>query len=505
MIGAGLDPGYVYLSLEVDRRVLPLRRGAGGAASALDNLWQRRVAPVLALSRSHRRPRWRRSVGTGNANSVDSVNFELWPGRYLWGYPFTAIAVAALIGVLLVYERDRIDTRVRFTAPLLGLVCGWLQPWQGATAIVILLVAEAIHYRRRPGNVSLLVLTVVATGAPLLYYVYMSRKDASWELFTTLNRGDLYSWFAVAAAIGLLGVPAVLAYRHVGDTFQAVAVRVWPVAAIAVYAAMGITNKGTLPGHALQGLTVPLAVLAVVGFATVQFDLPRVALAGLVLVLVGVLVVPGILRELHDARAVVTNANSPFFVKDNEHDALEYLADKDEPGGVIAPVALGQVVPGLTARNTWVGLPSWTPDYALRVGVVDLLFSGKFGAAGGPAGRRRQRRPFRALGLCPSRRRPRRRIAPDPDLHAALRLRDRLRGRAQGTASCCEGAMTETRRWFFVHVQKTAGTASGGDSNNSSRRTPCTRGRATATRRAAPCRSITSSTVGVRAASRSAS
>jgi len=222
------------------------------------------------------------------------------------------------------------------------------------------------------------VLTVVATGVPLLYYAYMSRKDASWELFTTLNRGDLYSWFAVAAAIGLLGVPAVLAYRHVGDTFQAVAVRVWPVAAIAVYAAMGITNKGTLPGHALQGLTVPLAVLAVVGFATVQFDLPRVALAGLVLVLVGVLVVPGILRELHDARAVATNANSPFFVKDNEHDALEYLADKDEPGGVIAPVALGQVVPGLTARNTWVGLPSWTPDYALRVGVVDLLFSGKF-------------------------------------------------------------------------------------------------------------------------------
>jgi hypothetical protein len=41
-------------------------------------------------------------------------------------------------------------------------------------------------------------------------------------------------------------------------------------------------------------------------------------------------------------------------------------------------VFVGQAVPALTGRETWVGHPSWTSDYQLRVAIAESLFSGAF-------------------------------------------------------------------------------------------------------------------------------
>src|SRR6202030_2898641 len=47
-----------------------------------------------------------------SASLLQPYVFEMWPGLYLWGYPFTAIAVALLPATLLSYERARRRGRV---------------------------------------------------------------------------------------------------------------------------------------------------------------------------------------------------------------------------------------------------------------------------------------------------------------------------------------------------------------------------------------------------------
>ena len=60
-------------------------------------------------------------------------------------------------------------------------------------------------------------------------------------------------------------MPAALAYRLPAPGWQDVAVRVWPFAALAVY----LAPVGTFPYHAFQGMSIPLAVLAVQGVLSV--------------------------------------------------------------------------------------------------------------------------------------------------------------------------------------------------------------------------------------------
>ena len=81
-----------------------------------------------------------------------------------------------MVACFLAYERDHDTGRTRLWAPLLGLMCAWLQPWQGATVVTVLLGAEALLWcteRRTP--LRLLATTVAATAVPLAYYAVLSR------------------------------------------------------------------------------------------------------------------------------------------------------------------------------------------------------------------------------------------------------------------------------------------------------------------------------------------
>jgi hypothetical protein len=86
-------------------------------------------------------------------------------------------------------------------------------------------------------------------------------------------------------------------------------------------------------------------------------------------------------RELEHARDAVERPEGPMFLRNAEQDAVKFLDEHDDPGGVLAPVFVGQAIPALTGRETWVGQPSWTSDYQLRVGIAESLFSGAFGPA----------------------------------------------------------------------------------------------------------------------------
>jgi hypothetical protein len=331
-------------------------------------------------------------VGWANLGSefrqfqFDLITGELWTGSYLWGYLFTAISVGIMPLGLLAYERSRrIASGVRrqasgvrwvVLAALAGLFAGWLQPWQGATFAGILLVGEAVLWwfvRSRP-PVFRLAIVLVATAAPLVYYALLSRLDDAWKLAGTANAASAFggrAWLAVVFGVAIFAIPAAFAYRRVPREFGALALRAWPLVALAVY----VLPLGTFPYHALQGLTLPLVVLGVLAWRghLGQRALPlwpAVAVAA-------VLIVPGTAYRIDNMRKAVSVGRQPHFLTDGEHDALTALSRDPRPGGVLTPVYMGLLVPAYTGRETWVGAGSWTPDFTARQQQAERLFAGR--------------------------------------------------------------------------------------------------------------------------------
>ena len=292
----------------------------------------------------------------------DFLSGELTSGNYLWGYPFTAIAVGLMPLGLIAHERRR-----HAWAAAAGLLIAWLQPWQGATYLLVVLGAQAVLWRRRgerPDAATALV--AAATVAPLAYYLVLSLTDPSWERAQLAN--DFGTWPAWVTVVGLapLVLPALTGLKGAAEDFGQLALRLWPVAALVVY----LLPFGTFPAHALQGMTLPLVTLAFLGVGARWR--PWAVLAALV-----VLIVPGTAYRVDALRQAVNLGRQPFFLTDGEHAALRWLDRAPAAGGVLAPVYSGLLVPAFTQRETWVGTGSWTPDYDARLRRAERLFAGR--------------------------------------------------------------------------------------------------------------------------------
>jgi hypothetical protein len=346
----------------------------------------RRVALVIALfyisplSELSQRFHWFHGF---NALTVEGAGLEMWPGLYLWGYPFTALCVAALVGALLAYERDRTSGRLRPWAPLLGLSCAWLQPWQGATLLIVIVTTEAISIcRQRAMHLRLAIATGAATASPLVYYSILSHTNPMWILSGKVNL-IISPWLPLLVSLTPLALVTVLACRYSAPGFNDVAVRVWPAAALTVYCLIALAHVGTFPSHTLQGLSIPFAVLLVTVAQhvpiprTIPFRTGMIVVATVIIVVL--LIVPSGWREMSSARAIGTPESGtvePIFITANEQHAFLYLKQNQLPGAVLAPVELGVAVPAETGRRTWVGIFSWTPNYQNRVTAASNLFAG---------------------------------------------------------------------------------------------------------------------------------
>ena len=334
------------------------------------------VSPVAALAA---RIHWNQLL------YFQSFALEMWPGQYLWGYPFTAITVALMVGTLIHYERDRLVGRVRPCAPICALLCAWLQPWQGATVVLVVLVSEALLWRRdQRTSIVLPATTVAAAAVPLIYFLLLSHLDASWALSGRINFSQGLPSVDLLVTVLPLGVCAVLAYRGFPMTFQHLAVRIWPIGAFAILRFIQVAHVGTFPKHTLQGLSLPFAALAVIGAGRLRLGLPANARAALGSVLVLVLIGPSVAWELNGARNFDTHTifgSEPFYINPFEQEALNYLNTTPERGAVLSPVYLGQIVPAETGRKTWVGIISWTPNYQKRTLLANELFSGSLDSA----------------------------------------------------------------------------------------------------------------------------
>ena len=346
----------------------------------LEGRGQQRVALVLilfAVMPASAIVAWTDWGGNPRQFTFDFISGEMWSGQYLWGYLMTAIAVFLMPLVLLGFERWR-EHRGRRGLALVSvglLVVMWLQPWQGATLMVILVVVEGwrLHRDRERGPAIGAAVACAVGAIPAVYYFVLSRVDEAWELANEANAAGAqtewsWPWWAIVLTVAPLAVPAALAYRMPMRSWQDLAMRVWPFAALVVY----LLPVGTFPYHAFQGLVIPLSVLAVLGIAS-RWKPPAWA----IVCVLAVMILPGFAHKLEVARHSVHRAGAPYFVFPDEVDAMKVLADDEREGLVLSPTYDGYMLPYRTGRDVYLGAFSWTPDWKERQEPTDDLFEGR--------------------------------------------------------------------------------------------------------------------------------
>jgi hypothetical protein len=384
--------GLLFWSvLRYVRRLLP----PGGPRHAALALALFAVMPASALVA------WTGFGGKPRQFTFDFIAGELGSAQYLWGYLMTAIAVALMPLVLLAVEDWRNQRRTLTLALAAGgaLLVTWLQPWQGGTLVLVVLAAEALTWRREGRRPAAAILVVpLAACLPAAYYGVLERTDAAWELAGQVNAAGNQStwswpWWAIVLSLAPLAVPAALAYRAPARSWQEHAVRVWPFAALLVY----LAPVGTFPYHAFQGMTIPLAVLAVQGTLTV-WARPRTAI---VIACLALMVVPGTVHRFEVAVNSIHAAGDPYFAFPGEQQALDALDADPRAGGVLAPAYGGHMIPYRTGREVYVGALSWTPDWDARVRATRALFEGDMGPAEAQALARRSGARFALVDCRP--------------------------------------------------------------------------------------------------------
>jgi hypothetical protein len=327
---------------------------------------------------------------------------DMMPGWLTWGYPFGLIAVALVIFALLGYDRARSDGRVAWTPGLMGAIASTLHPWQGEILILIILVAELVRWREHRFDRRLLLplLTVGLTGLPLVYYLALGHLDLSWELARVASK-HTFSFWAIALGIAPLAVVAMLGYRGRPQSFLELLARVWPLAALLIYF-MSATALSATPLHAFNGITVPLAVLAVLGVQRTGWRrIPRARLVGTLALALGTVPVNAYALAVAHSYVQPTPGNANFITRD-ERDALAFLNRDPDDGGVLTQFYLGEIVPGRTGRQTLVGDCLWSePKCFPRSLTADALFRGVMSPAAAHAFVRRSGARFLLASCAP--------------------------------------------------------------------------------------------------------
>jgi hypothetical protein len=304
---------------------------------------------------------------------------ESSPVWQLWGYPQSGVALGAMAAAVVMLVRiserhgpagsTRKPTRTLVAASAAAGLAAWLHPWQGATLIVVA-VALVLHSRSKRAALTLAV-PVVAAALPLLYEEILSRADAAWRVDSTQNAVGHDPVWMVLVVVLPLALPALAGIRVVRSGAVRTALISWPLAALAAY-----FTTSQFAYHALQGITLPLAVLAVAGWRRIA-DFGSLARPIIAVALVLAATVPGAVYELKVFRDSERSGAAPYWLTPGEHDALVYLDHAHGSGAVLARDYLGSTVPPFTGRHTWVGEFTWTPQYVLRSTLAERLMAGR--------------------------------------------------------------------------------------------------------------------------------
>ena len=305
---------------------------------------------------------------------------ELLAADKLWGYVPSALGLALVPVALLATERalnpERTSAGVGLRArrrtvargPLLiaalaALMASWLHPWQGI-ALGIIYVGLAVLRRLR--NWAALAIPAVGAGLPLLYYYLLSHDDSAWQLASHYEVISRLPAIVLLAGFGPLALVGAFGVRRPDGELIEQALLLWIGGSVITYFA----NNAFAP-HALQGLSLPLAVLAVRGWQRLR--LPAV----LGVAAVALITIPGL---VYNARKFARTANSTklvqYYLPQSDAQALDWVAGHAPAGGVLAPTPFAAVVPSQTGRPVWAGHGYWSRDYPVQAHQANRLFGG---------------------------------------------------------------------------------------------------------------------------------
>jgi hypothetical protein len=336
---------------------------------------------------------WTQWASSSFRFSLYLLGDELLPADKLWGYTASAIGLALVPVALLATERAlqpgpglgsttatsrrrgasparrrTVAVRPLIVAALAALVASWLHPWQGITLGVIYVGLAVV---RRLRGWAALAVPAMGAGLPLLYYALLSHHDAAWRLAGQHEVIARLPAIVLLAGFGPLALIAACGVRRPDGELIEQALLLWVGACFVTYFA----NDAFAP-HALQGLSLPFAVLAVRGWRRLR--VPAVlGVAALALI-----TIPGL---AFNARKFVRTANSSklvqYYLPQSDARALDWVSRHGPPGGVLAPTPFASVVPSQTGRAVWVGHGYWSRDYPTQSRQADRLFGGHMPAA----------------------------------------------------------------------------------------------------------------------------
>jgi len=327
-------------------------------------------------------------VPKSNWNATVYAGYDTWPSFWSWGYSLTAIAVSLLCAGVMVYERER-NRGKAISVPLaaIALVTSWLQPWQGALLLGMVVLGELLALRalepdnrfpKRP-RLTLVITTCVAGVLPLAYYAVMGAIDDSWRINGLQANRYLQgvSWWTPLLVLFPLLIAAIPEFLRRPQRISEIMIRLWPPLAIAQMLVIAATGVGNTAQHALKGVSIPLAILAVKGVSPWFGRLtPRLAGAlGVAAILA--LTIPGAWYQLKDQSHEMTwPGNGGYYIRQSDQEALDFLAASPQKGGVVASSLIGSMVPWQTGRQTWVGHETWTPRFQSRSYFMEVLLGG---------------------------------------------------------------------------------------------------------------------------------
>jgi hypothetical protein len=344
----------------------------------IEGVWARRAALTLGILFGSF------SVIYGSFGIVG----DMMPDWLSWGYPFGLMAVALIVFGAVRYAQARDAGQLRWLPGILGGLASTLHPWQGETFVLLILFAEAVRWRdlrlwwrmRQWRRLSLPALTLVLTGVPLLYYLVLGRLDINWGLARDASK-HAFSFGSILLGVAPLLAVALLGYRGRSRNFLELVMRVWFPVAIAIYI-LSATGLSATPLHAFNGITLPLAVLAVLGVQRSGLTRRRIGRwAAVAAMAAGVIPANAYALSIAHNYVSPTSGNANFITKD-ERAALSYLSRDRTPGGVLTQFYLGEVVPARTGRRTFVGDCLWSePNCMPRSTTADAVFEGTLGRA----------------------------------------------------------------------------------------------------------------------------
>lgn len=262
---------------------------------------------------------------------------------------------------------------------LLGAAVSLLHPWQGITLLAIMVLTVLLRHSNRTAKAA--VLPGILTCLPLIYYKVLPYLDASWHAASTGQRQSLLPlsesqhWLAMTAALCLAyALPGMPAWIKKRPTTSDLMVRLWIVGV-----AVAFLVSPTARLHALDGLSIPIAVLVAESRAVVWASgesrraarrAARSVWSGFVL-LIGLSGPVAYIQLTHySLNPMASGAALPAA----DGRALDALA-KLPRGYVLTTPELGDWVPVITDDPTWVGHPIWTHDFRQRQRIADHLFA----------------------------------------------------------------------------------------------------------------------------------